>query len=187
MNKTHERIKNMTVCALFAAIICLLSPHSIPIGPIPITLATFAVSFSAVVLGWKRGSLAVILYLLIGSIGLPVFSGYKAGVSVLLGVTGGYATSYIFMALIIGFAADLKFKKLPLKIVSLAAGLLLSLFVLYAMGTVQYVLITHSDVRAALAACVLPFMPFDTMKLIAASVLGSAAREALVRAKIYAH
>ena len=140
MNKTNEKIRSMTRCALFAALICVLAPHSIAIGPVPITLAVFAVEFTAVVLGAKMGAAATALYLLLGCAGLPVFSGYKAGIGVLLGVTGGYAWSYILMALITGFAADVKCEKKWAKALIQAIGLILSLVICYAFGTAQFVL-----------------------------------------------
>lgn len=183
MNRTHKKISAMTKCALFAALICILAPHSIAIGPVPITLAVFAVEFTAVVLGWKMGTIATAVYLLTGCAGLPVFSGYKAGIGVLLGVTGGYATAYIFMALITGFAADIRCEKGWMRALSLALGLILSMLACYALGTAQFVFITGSSVKNALAVCVIPFIAFDCIKLFAAGVLGSAVKRAVSAAE----
>ena len=81
---------DMTTIAVMAALICVAGPLTIPAGPIPLSLATFAVYLAGSVLGRKKGTIAVGLYLLIGIIGVPVFSGFSGGFQKLAGVTGGY-------------------------------------------------------------------------------------------------
>ena len=95
MNKKME-IKDIVMVAFMTAVMAVLSPISLPIGPVPISLATFAVCLSATVLGKNLSTLAYLLYLLLGIFGLPVFSNYEAGLAKLLGPTGGYLIGMIF-------------------------------------------------------------------------------------------
>ena len=94
-----KNIKDMTITALMTALICVLGPFSLPIGPVPIALTNFVIFITLYVIGMKRGLIAVALYLLIGLIGLPVFSGFGAGIGKLVGPTGGYLIGYLPMAL----------------------------------------------------------------------------------------
>ena len=89
------KTKDMATTALMAALLCVLAPITIPVGPIPLSLATFAVYMAGAVLGAKRGIAAVALYLLIGMTGIPVFSGFTGGIQRLAGVTGGYLIGYL--------------------------------------------------------------------------------------------
>ena len=100
------KTKDMTLTAVMAALICIAGPLSIFIGPIPLSLATFAVYLSGAALGKKRGTAAVGLYLLIGIIGVPVFSGFSGGFQKLAGVTGGYLVGYLPCALLSGIGAE---------------------------------------------------------------------------------
>ena len=157
--------------ALFAALLCILCPLAIPFGPIPVTLATFIVLLAAYILPWKQAVCALLLYLLMGLIGLPVFSGAQAGFSVLLGPTGGYLWSYIPMAML---AAVGKGRGM--------AGLIpgaASLLVCYICGSIQYALLTGINFVAAVSVCVVPFLPFDAVKLFAACLLGKKIRSRL--------
>lgn len=157
---------DMVLCSIFAAVMCVFSMITIPIGVVSITLAVFGVMLIALTLGTKRAVITIALFILIGAIGLPVFSGFKGGISVLFGPTGGYITSYIFMALIIGRLT----KKLPankaaaffIKFSACLAGLI----VCYALGTVQFVFLQSVNITQALWLCVIPFIPFDIIKII---------------------
>ena len=93
--KTGFRIQDMAIIALDAALLCVLAPLAIPAGPVPFTLATLAVYLCAAVTGMRRGTLSVLLYILIGAVGVPVFSGFAGGVQKLIGLTGGYLAGYV--------------------------------------------------------------------------------------------
>ena len=95
MNTKSRELRFLTTTALFAALLCVTAPFSISIGPIPISLATFTVYVAALVCGWKGGCLAVAAYLVLGAVGLPVFSGFMGGFERLVGPTGGYLIGYI--------------------------------------------------------------------------------------------
>ena len=107
---TAERTKTMVMISLMAAVICILGPLSlaIPISPVPISLTNLAVYFTIYVLGTKKGTISYLIYLLIGLIGIPVFSGFTGGPAKLLGPTGGYLIGFIFMALLSGLCISIR-------------------------------------------------------------------------------
>lgn len=162
------KTKDMCVVALMTALICVAAPFSIPIGPIPISLATLAVYLAGGVLGWKKGLVAVALYLLIGAVGVPVFSGFSAGLPKLVGVTGGYLIGYLPCAAAIGFGVDRWGSELWVWPVAMVVGTLLC----YAVGTAWFMVQTGTGLAGAMASCVIPFLPGDAAKIVVASVLG---------------
>ena len=97
----HGKTYAITVTALMTAVTCILAPLSIPIGPVPISLTNLAIYISLYLLGWKRGTISYLIYLLIGLVGIPVFSGFTGGPAKLAGPTGGYIIGFIAMAIII--------------------------------------------------------------------------------------
>lgn len=165
----------MVQSALFAALLSILSPLAIPIGTIPVTLAVFAVLLTGVVLPWKRAAGAVLVYLLMGLIGLPVFSGGKAGAGVLLGATGGYLWSYLPMTALTSIMSQRG---------EAGAGRafmasMLALLLCYATGTMQFAWLTGCSWGQALSVCVAPFAAFDLLKAAAAVWLGGRLRRSL--------
>lgn len=160
------KVRDITITALFAALICVCAPWAIPVGPVPISLATFVVYLAAAVLGWKRGCVAVIVYVLLGAVGVPVFSGFSGGVQKLVSMTGGYIVGYIPCALIVGLFAD-KFSK----IWSYAVGMVAGTVVLYALGTAWFIFLAKCTLGYALTVCVVPFLLGDAAKIAAASIL----------------
>ena len=101
---THD----LVLCALCAAVTCILAPLSVPLaGEVPISLATFAVLLSGILLGAKLGGLSQLIYVLLGSVGVPVFAGWTGGIGITLGVTGGYIIGYIPMAFVAGLLYNL--------------------------------------------------------------------------------
>jgi biotin transport system substrate-specific component len=96
------KIRNMVFTAVFAAVLCVVSPLTIPIGPIPLSLATFAIYLAASTLDWKYGTLSVVVYVALGLVGLPVFSRFEGGIQKLVGPSGGFIAGYILMALAAG-------------------------------------------------------------------------------------
>lgn len=149
-------------CALIAACAWITIP--LPIN-IPITLQTMAVLFCAGLLGTKRGVAAVVVYLLLGLCGVPVFSSFRSGPSVLLGPTGGYLIGFLFTALIVGVCADRGKRRVP----ALLLGMLAGIVAYYVFGTFWYFFLYLSEsglagLWAATVKCVLPFLPFDAVK-----------------------
>ena len=97
-----QNLPALTAAAMMAAVLCVLGPLSVPVGPVPIAMGNFAVSLAAWLLGPRYGALSVAAYLLLGGVGVPVFAGYAAGAAVLLGPTGGYLIGYLAQAMIGG-------------------------------------------------------------------------------------
>ncbi len=172
------KTKDVTLIAVMAAMLCVAGPLSISIGPIPLSLASFAVYLAGAVLGSRRGTAAVGVYLALGVIGLPVFSGFSGGFQKLAGVTGGYLVGYLPCAFLSGLGekhgeSDPKEKLfLPLR---MALGTL----ALYLTGTAWFMMQTGNSLAGALSLCVLPFLPGDAIKIIAATLLTPPLRKAL--------
>jgi biotin transport system substrate-specific component len=164
--------------ALMAAIICVLSPWSIsiPFSPIPITLGSFAIYMTAYVLDAKRSVVACALYLLLGLVGLPVFSGFSSGPAKLLGPTGGYLIGYLFVAFIMGFVIE----NFPNKVVIHFVGFLASTAILYLFGTVWLQQLMGITFGEALAMAVIPYIPLDLVKIVIACIVGPMIRKRLV-------
>ena len=177
--ETKVKEKKFTVyqlcfMALMAAVTCILAPMSIPIGPIPISLTYFTVY----VIGTKAGVCSYCIYVLLGIVGLPVFSGYVGGPAKIAGPTGGYIVGFVLMALIGGFFIE-KFKR---NFALTLVGWVLGTFVDYCLGTVWFVYVAHCSLLYALKVCVYPFIVFDLGKIVIATLLGHAVRYALVKA-----
>lgn len=173
-------IFNMTSCALMAALMCVLCPVSVPIGPIPISLSILVILLTVFVLGTWRALVSYTVYLLLGAVGMPVFSGFQGGLAKLAGPTGGYLAGFWLMILVAGLIME-KGKR-NLLITSL--GMLVGVAVDYAVGTAWFVFQTESTVAHALDVCVYPFIPFDVAKIVVAVLLGSVVYKGLQKAKL---
>ena len=129
MNKQF-RVVDLAYMAVCAALIAICSWISIP-AAVPFTMQTFAVFCVLGLLGGKRGTISILVYILLGAVGLPVFAGFSGGIGILFGTTGGYIIGFIFVGLIYWAAEKLFGAKLPLRI----AAMVLGLAVCYAFGT----------------------------------------------------
>ena len=98
----HTKIRSMVIIGLNSAILCILGPLSLPIGPVPISLTNLVIYFSLYLLGAKQGTLSYLIYVLLGLVGLPVFSGFSGGPGKLLGPTGGYIIGFFFLCILSG-------------------------------------------------------------------------------------
>lgn len=176
MKKTN--IYEMTICALFAAIMCIFGPMSVPIGPIPVSLTNLVIYIAIYILGTRGTTISYLVYLLLGAVGLPVFSGYSGGIGKLTGPTGGYLIGFILMILISGLALKLSNAKPILT----AIGMVVGTAVAYAFGTVWFMIVASYKLKEALSVCVFPFIPFDLGKIVIATILGKAVRVALIKA-----
>ena len=152
--------------ALMAAVVCALSPWAIPVGLVPLSLSTLGVYVAVGLLGTRRGVTAVGVYLLLGALGVPVFSGFSGGLIHLVGPTGGYLLGYLLCALVAG-ALMARFPRRGLVPLWLTMGTL----VLYAVGTLWYGWQTACPLWSALAVCVLPFLVADAVKIAAATIV----------------
>lgn len=161
------KVKDMVITAVFAAIICMVSPFTIPIGPIPLSLATLAIYIAASTLNWKFGTLSVVVYVAIGAIGLPVFSNFGAGIQRLVGPTGGFIIGYILCALVIG----LILKKHSIKKWLYPVAMVIGTIVLYACGTAWFMFSLDYTLVSALMVTTVPFLIGDVIKIVLASVI----------------
>ena len=170
----HFTVKQMTLCALCAALISVLSPLAIPLaGQVPISLATLAVMVAASLEGPFLSAVSVIIYIFLGIIGIPVFAGYSSGAAIAFGMSGGYIFGYIALAVCTGIAAEKcaaytdSWKRRGV----LFAGMVIGTAVLYFIGTVWFMRFTGMDLAASLGACVLPFLPGDFLKMVLTVIL----------------
>lgn len=171
------RTRTMTLIALLTALLCILGPLTIPIGPIPASLLSAALLLTAHLLGSRRATLCCLVYLLLGLLGLPVLSGFTGGAARLLGPTGGYLLGYLPMTWIAGTFA-FRTNKRHLQ----ATGMILGTLVLYLTGTAWFCLQSGVTIAGALAACVWPFLPIDLCKIIAVTAFAPQLKRRLGKA-----
>lgn len=160
------KTKKIVFTALLSALICVLAPLSFQIGPIPISLATLAIYFVASAAELKISIPAVLVYIFLGAVGVPVFAGFQGGFQKLIGVTGGYIIGYLPCVLIIGLLLKLSGKKFMLPLAMVAGTV-----VLYLFGTVWFLVLTGKALKYALAVCVVPFLAGDCIKIAAVTAL----------------
>lgn len=168
-----DTIVELTMAALHTAVLCILAPHTLylPFSPVGITLGSFLLYLTGMLLGPKLGCVSIGLYLCMGFVGLPVFSGYTAGAGVLFGPTGGFLLGYLFcVAIVGGFSGKAGRKK---GIAFFVTGMIVGTLVLYAVGTLWFCFVygEGASFRDAAVACVLPFLPFDMVKIVLAAAL----------------
>ncbi|MCR5784366.1 MAG: biotin transporter BioY [Eubacterium sp.] len=173
-------VSEMAVTAVMTAVCCVLGPLSVPIGPVPVSLGILGVLLSVYILGRLKGTIAVLIYLLIGFAGVPVFAGFTAGAGKLLGPTGGYLIGYIFLSLIAGTIID----KFPGRYIIHVAAMVLGVAVCYAFGTAWLSYVAGMSFSAALFAGVIPFIPFDLCKIIVTAVIAPQIKKALNKANL---
>ena len=174
---TKTKTYDLAYIAIFAVLIAICSWISIPMT-VPFTLQTFGVFMAVGVLGGKRGSLAVLVYILLGAIGVPVFAGFSGGLGVIAGTTGGYIVGFIASALIMWLVERLLGKSYPVMISSMIAGLLAC----YILGTVWFMLVYSKNngnvgLMQTLSWCVIPFVIPDAVKIFFASIIVKAVRK----------
>ena len=195
-------VRNMAFIAVMAALICVAAPFAVPMpGLVPISLATFAVYLAGGILGAKKGTIAVLIYVLLGAVGLPVFSGGAGGFAKLFGVTGGYIIGYIPCALLTGLFVDLFFKSGIMKSLSekkgfgkvlgwigavwgVPVGMILGTVVCYVFGTAWFMVVYAQKsgaigVWTALTWCVFPYIIPDAIKIVLAMLISRRLSKAL--------
>ena len=165
--KTYD----MVYIGIFAVLIAVCSWISIP-AAVPFTLQTFGVFMAVEVLGGKRGTMAVLVYILMGAVGLPVFAGFQGGIGVIFNTTGGYIVGFLCSALIMWAAESLFGKKPLVRLLSMAAGLIAC----YALGTIWFMVVYGRTTGAVglmtvLGWCVIPFIIPDLVKIGLAYVI----------------
>lgn len=171
-SKGKSALLDLVYIAMFTALIAVCSQISIPLGPVPFTLQTLAIYIAAAMLGWKRGTISVLVYILIGLVGVPVFAGFSGGFSSVVTPSFGYIIGFILTALAVGLSAKFFGNKLVPLIISMVIGLLLC----YIVGTIWFMVVynvtnQYIDLGLALSWCVVPFIIPDMAKIAVAAIL----------------
>lgn len=189
---THSRARSIAFCGLCIALVTVSAWVSVPIGPVPITLQVFALAFVALILPPKEACATIVIYLVLGAVGLPVFSSMRGGIGILIGPTGGFLWGYIFGilgALLVrhflcprprssDFSREekgLSFRQTGSD--ALAVGVFL--LIAYVCGWMQFMFVMGVGPGPAFLTAIAPFIIFDIFKLIAAVITAGALRRAL--------
>lgn len=174
--------KNLTLIGVMSAVLCILGPWSlaIPLSPVPVSLGMLAVYLTAYILGMKKGTVSVAVYLLLGTMGLPVFTGFGGGIGKVLGPTGGYMLGYLFMGLTVGFVAD----RWRTNYARIFSAMLAGTALCYLFGSLWLARTGGMSFGAALGAGALPFIPGDLVKMAVALVVGTQVKKRLWHAGI---
>ena len=169
MSKTFS-VQKMAIIALMTAVLCILAPISIPvfISPVPVSLGVLAVYLTAYVLSPLDATISVIIFILLGTFGLPVFSGYSGGLSKLVGPTGGYIIGFLFTVYISSLFIHMK-KGIIFDVIGMITGLAIC----YILGTIWFSYQQGKGFIASLLLCVVPFLIGDAVKIIVAVILGT--------------
>lgn len=171
--------RNLVLCSLFAAMTAVFAQISIvlPFTPVPINFGPFIVLLSGALLGSRMGATSMIVYILIGAVGMPVFANFSAGVGKLAGPTGGYIVSYILVAFVTGYMIEKLGNKLSVVLLSMTVGMIIC----YVCGTAWFMVLTKNNLVASLGMCVFPFIPGDIFKIVAGAILSNKLYPALSR------
>lgn len=160
--KNTHKIHTMTRIGLLSALLCILGPLTIPIGPIPLSLFTLGLMLIVFLTNTKESLICCMLYLLLGLIGLPVFSGFSAGIGMIFGPTGGFLIGYLLLA----FISSVLLSKLPDRHIFTGIAFLCGTILLYICGGLWLAVQAKLTFSQALSAGVIPFIPTDLIKIL---------------------
>lgn len=176
---TYSHTRSLAYIALSIAVIAVSAWIVVPIGPIPFTLQMFAVTLAIILLTPKQALCAIAGYLVLGGIGVPVFSGMRGGIGVLLGPTGGFLWGYLAgVALAVGLLAIFRYRGIDNFGTGVAAGVVFTL-VAYVCGWAQYMAVANVGPAASFAVTVAPFIVVDLIKIVAATAVARTVIRAL--------
>ncbi len=173
---SSSKTKTLVLTAVMSALLAVVAPFTLPLGPVPFTLAIFAIFLAGALLPPLSACAAVGVYIVLGAVGLPVFSAFGAGVQVLAGPTGGFIAGYVFIAL----ATSLGIRHLKHMGLHFLCSML-GLCICYLLGTLWFMHVTSSSFISALMICVVPFALLDILKSIFALLLARSLRSRLSR------
>ena len=166
------KARNMALCGLFTAVLAICAWISVPMGDTVITLQTFGIFLTLGLLGGKRGTVTVLVYLLLGAIGAPVFSGFRGGLGALLGTTGGYIFGFMSTSMLYWIMTSIKDTP-RIRLIAMVLGLLLC----YICGSwwymTRYLTAAQTTLGLVLLKCVVPYLIPDAIKLTLAWILAS--------------
>lgn len=176
MTEFSSKLRIMIISALFAAIIGILAQITIPLPLVPITGQTLAIGLAATILGSRYGTLSVLVYILMGAVGLPVYAQMSGGLGILFGPTGGFLFAFIPAAFVIGYYLERNKYTIRHAVIANIIGMFISLSV----GTIWLKLIAHLTWPAAFLTGFLPFIIVGVLKAILAAVVGVKIRQRLL-------
>ena len=163
------KTKNIAVMGFMTALLCVLSPIMVPMpGGIGISLGLFAILLITYLMGTIKGLICYGMYIILGAIGLPVFAGFRGGLAVITGPTGGYLIGYIAVIIIVGIFQYLGKNKMWMYIL----GSVLGISLCYIIGSIWFIHITETGFKQAVWICIIPYIPFDVVKIIAVCIIG---------------
>lgn len=172
MKQKFLSVQNMALMAIFVALMAVCSWISLTFGQITFTLQTFAVFVTAGLLGTKKGTLSVVIYILLGAVGVPVFAGFSGGVASIAGYLGGFIIGFIPEAFIIGIATDLiKTKNEIMKMVVLAVSMLIGDVVCFLLGGIWFKQVLEVDWKYTFAMAMAPYIVPDLVKIVLATII----------------
>lgn len=175
--ETKIATKEVVCAGMFTAVLAILSQLSIPMpSGVPITLQTFAVALTGVVLSWKLGMVSVVVYILLGAVGVPVFSGFSGGFHVLAGHTGGFIWGFLVLIFLSGIGVLMKNK-----IFGIALGII-GLAVCHLFGTVQFMIVMGMGFAQSFLLASAPYLVKDVVSVVLAFIVGTQIRVRLLKA-----
>ena len=177
MSTTMEKTKEIVCAGMFTAVLAILSQLSIPMPTgVPITLQTFAVALTGVVLSWKLGLASTIIYIFLGTVGVPVFSEFSGGLHVLVGYTGGFIWGFLILVCLSGIGILMKNK---------VFGILLGIAGLafcHLIGVLQFMLVANMSFAESFLLASAPYLIKDVISVILAFIVGAQIRTRLLKA-----
>ena len=185
----NSNVRSMTQIAVFTAVLCVFAPltFTLPISPVPIVIVNLFIYIFSVILGSKKALMGFFVYLLLGAVGLPVFSNWNSGVGHILGPTGGYLIGYIFClfgaSLGNEFGQKISYNKI-VKTTVLVLGMAAGTFLCYVLGSFWLSYVNGIDFYAAFIMGALPCVPGDAVKIVIAVILSESLKE---RIKVILH
>ena len=171
--------KSITMIAMFTAVLAVMAQISIPMpSGVPITLQTFAVALTGIVLSWKKGTISVLIYIILGIVGVPVFSNLSAGIAIIVGKTGGFIWGFLFLAAFCGLGIQRK------HIVTGSVMGIAGLVICHLLGVIQFAILTGMGIAEASLLVSLPYIIKDVISVALAFILGREIRKRLIRADL---
>ncbi|MBR4981489.1 MAG: biotin transporter BioY [Lachnospiraceae bacterium] len=177
MDMRDNKIQNLTLTALMAAILCIMGPIVIPIGMVPLSFANMAIYLAIILLDKKKALISTTIYLLMGLVGIPVYSGFSAGAGKLLGPTGGYLIGYLALSFLGGSLLEKRKCREKGKLFNQIMALSVGTLGLYLVGTVWLMYQSKLNLTTALSVGVFPFVFFDIVKIILAISIGNSIKK----------
>ncbi|WP_117170287.1 biotin transporter BioY [Paraliobacillus sediminis] len=180
MTTSKSKLRGIILCGIFAAVTAVLAQIEVPLPIVPISGQTLAVGLTATIIGSRYGAIAMTCYALLGAVGLPVFAGFKGGLQVLIGPTGGYIFGFIVAAFVTGFILEKTKHTITMALVANTVGMIITLI----FGAIQLKFILDLTWNQALVAGIYPFIVVGLIKAYLASWLGITVRKRLIQANL---